>query len=72
MAPGPEVRGGPFESKRKIWETDFVEFEEAPGTEWVYVHWGRAVGPQLIGPTSKGTHHFKGPNFLRAPVFMQN
>ena len=33
MTPDPEVPGGPFESKRKIWETDGLEFEEAPGTE---------------------------------------
>ena len=33
MAPGPEVPGGPFESKNKNWEAFFIKFEEAPGAD---------------------------------------
>ena len=52
VAPGPEVPEGPFESKIKIWETDFTKLEKDPGTKRVHVHWGRAVGPQFMRPTT--------------------
>ena len=88
MAPGPEVPGGPFESKKKnsrIYFLKLEDYEESQEqTKPVGTRTVRVLGAHYFrGPITLGAHfrgritlgpwgHFKEPTTLGGPRFMQN
>ena len=53
MAPGPEVPGGPFEIKRKIWETYVIKVMGPQKQTGHLIPSGKCSGPHDVrGPTT--------------------
>ena len=63
MAPGPEVLGGPFESKVKIWKTYFIKFQKAQAQT--------STGEMLWGHQFKRAHHLEGPTTYWVNILCQ-
>ena len=69
MAPGPEIPGDPFESKKKIYI--YIEFQQTPGTEpYRALLWQCSGIHYFTGHTTLGAHHFQGSTTSEGPLLM--